>query len=296
MERPKSLKATSTEMVRVQLMESLRNLKDLSPTSVTNIIDTNGRYVLDCIRHQMFGLANLQTLACNQVLCLQLVRYFYKKLSNAAVQRPGGLHIVLVGDGSFTDQIHPVIWLVPLDTISDTVLYSPWNCSIDAKVAYGISTGGIQPKHRAFRRRSPEMEHQERPPNWNCMRAQYQNHIPEIILGPKRTFSDDVRQLGDIANVKELLKKHNRLVILYELNDGLPLYQIIGVIAFLLRFMPPYKATIHLAAGLEYRGPASPNVQMLREQYAYTPEGTMMTLKNRQFKYYHFYQKLRSML
>ncbi|KAL7873940.1 hypothetical protein SRHO_G00049100 [Serrasalmus rhombeus] len=212
----------------------------------------------------------------------------------------GGLHIVLVGDGSISDQIRPTDWFVPLDTITDTILYPPWNCAIDAKVAYGISTGRILPEHRVFRNGKPQ---EPLPERWNSMAGQQTTGVPEIILGPMRNDADWIMKLTALADWMALLKDHRRLVIPYPpggvLADWLPvvpLDRIIAVIAFLLKIIPPYKATVHLAAGLQYRGTTPADVEMWQDLYTHTPNSTVMTTQNMEHcEHPMLYSILRSM-
>ncbi|XP_072534774.1 uncharacterized protein [Salminus brasiliensis] len=292
------------EMKEVTIEEVKMALENLGPYNAC--LNANGEIVLRFIRQlpEIYQiLSKLVHVAKGAVLCVNLIRYFYKQLTQNLDESgielgDGGLHIVLVGDGSISDQVRPANWLVPLDTISDTVLYPPWNCSIDAKVAYGISTGGIQPEHRAF---SQEIEVEHLPDQWNFMRAEQTHPVPEIILGPMTAKADWSTQLMALADSFAVLRRRKRFIIPYPPGgaDWLPkepLDEIIAVIAVLLMVLPPYKATIHLAAGLKYRGPASPDMETLMEQYAYTPDGTMMTTQNLQFtEYPMLYSVLRSM-
>ncbi|KAL7873941.1 hypothetical protein SRHO_G00049110 [Serrasalmus rhombeus] len=295
--------------------ELLEALEKLGPCS--NVIDENGEMVLNCLSSIDLNPGafvirqDFQWMTTEKVLCLNLVRYFYKNLKKSEVSEDvdqpsedvdqpsedvdkpsedvdqrsedGELHIVLVGKGSISDQIHPADWFVPLDTITDTILYPPWNCAIDAKVAYGISTGSILPEHRVFKTRFQG----PLPERWNSMAAQQTTGVPEIILGPMRNDADSITKLSDLAEWKVLLKYRNRLIIKYQpggvFANWLPevaLYKIIGVIAFLLRIFKK-KATIHLAAGLEYNGTTPLNERKLQEQYAYTKSGNVMSTRSR---------------
>ncbi|XP_036434421.1 uncharacterized protein LOC118813286 [Colossoma macropomum] len=226
-----------------------------------------------------------------KVLCLNLVRYFYERLTKSADSQKvdvcsgsGELHIVLVGKGSISDQTRPADCFVPLNTITDTILYPPWNCAIDAKVAYGISTGDILPEHRDFGDWTPQ---RPLPEVWNSMKDRQGKRVPEIILGPLTTDADFILKLTAFLNSVSLWEDRKRLIIMYSpggfLARWLPevtLYQIVGVIAVLLWILRS-KATIHLAAGLQSRGtPPAEMEAMWQELYAYTPNGTVMTTQN----------------
>ncbi|KAI4871456.1 hypothetical protein NFI96_004187 [Prochilodus magdalenae] len=267
-----------------EVHEALRNLGAYS-----KVVDADGWRVLAYLSKHCKEISYWIKVTNGAVECLNLVRYLYKQLDRAVASQKEAdsskdreVHIVLVGDGSITNQVCSSSSFVPLETITDTILYSPWNCAIDPKVTYGISAGCILPHHRAFRNGEPQGP---LPGHWNSMAAQRGTGVPEIILGPLKTDLDGILKVTAIAGA--LLKNPDRVVILYP-SDGvfpvlpkaMPLSQIVAIIAFLFMFTPSCKATIHLAAGLEYRGRTPPDVNMWQNLYAYTPNGTVMTLQN----------------
>ncbi|KAL7887775.1 hypothetical protein AOLI_G00054960 [Acnodon oligacanthus] len=290
-EFPKSLETMKTAEVH----EALKNLG-----SYSNTVDPNGQKLLDYLSNLSDKIFHWIKAANGAIICLNLVRYFHKMLTEAEVSEDVDLHIVLVGDGSISDQVRPADWLVPLNTITDTILYPPWNCAIDANVAYGISTGCMLPEHGVFRNGEPQGPLPER---WNSMAAQQTTGVPEIILGPMRTDADWMMKLTALADWMALLKDRRRLIIPYPpggvLADWLPavpLDRIIAVIAFLLKILPPYKATVHLAAGLQHRGATPPDVEMWQDLYACTPDGTVMSTQDMERREYPMlYSILRSM-
>ncbi|XP_017542484.1 uncharacterized protein LOC108414189 [Pygocentrus nattereri] len=300
---------------REELLEALENLGPYS-----NVIDKNGATVLNCLPSIVLSLGASGTCQAfkwittevGKVLCLNLVRYFCKTLKKSEVSEEFDLgsedgelhgvdrelHIVLVGKGSISDQTHPANRLVPLKNITDTILYPPWNCAIDGNVAYGISAGCILPEHRVFRNGEPQGPLPER---WNSMAAQPGAEVPKITLGPMRNNADWMMNLTALAQWKDLFRDHRRLVIPYPpggvFAKWLPevaLYKIIGVIAFLLWIFKK-KATIHLAAGLEYRGTKPLDERKLQEQYAYTRSGTVMSTENMElYDFSTLYELLRT--
>ncbi|XP_049336880.1 uncharacterized protein LOC125802540 [Astyanax mexicanus] len=264
--------------------------ENLGPYS--NILNASGAklliYLYSCFQKFKWLQETIKTIS-SAIRFLNIIRYFYKNLVQAKHGRvlSGELHIVLVGEGSFNNQVCPAELLIPGDSITDTILYSPWNCSIDANVAYGIATGDLQLQHRHFwNNQAMEQQQPQVPDHWNSIRAQHQEFVPEIILGPITANADLITALADWIN----LYNRNRIIIPYAAGGNLahwlpsvPLYQIIGAIAVLLKIIPPHKATIHLAADLEYGEAAQPNVERLNAQYVYTPAGTVMTTQNMQF-------------
>ncbi|KAG9276815.1 hypothetical protein AMEX_G9166 [Astyanax mexicanus] len=294
-------------------MEQLKGILDgLGPYS--NTINENGAQLMIHIIYQFQKffkwVETAMTTVSTAIIFLNIIRYFYKQIILPILQKPlyveGGLHIVLVGEGSFNDQVRPADWLIPGSCITDTILYSPWNCSIDAKVAYGIAWGDLELCHRHFENYQAPMQQQPQvPDHWNSIRAHPRQPVPEIILGPMKSTADWLTHSLASDDQKRLYCTYTRFIIPYPpggaLADSLPempLYKIIGVIEILLKAIPPHEATIHLAADFKYRGDTQPDVEMLNDQYAYTPAGTVMTTQNVQFnkpKFPMLYGLFRSM-
>ncbi|KAI4897883.1 hypothetical protein NFI96_009247 [Prochilodus magdalenae] len=252
-----------------------KSIEKLGPSN--NTINKDGHIVLDYIKK----LNTFLQITADAAKFLNLVRYIHNQITEN-MRRYEELHIVLLADGFITNDVHSASWLVPPETITDMILYPPWNCAIDANVAYGISTGCILPKHREFRHREPQ---RALPDRWSSMVALQSASVPKIKLGPMKTDADEIMQDAAKDQIMELYHNHKRLVIPYP-PVGLaadfparPLYEFIAVIGLILKTQSR-KATIHLAAGLEYKGHPPPNVQMWQNLYAYTPDGTVMTTKN----------------
>ncbi|KAI4894970.1 hypothetical protein NFI96_028732 [Prochilodus magdalenae] len=94
------------------------------------------------------------------------------------------IHIVFVAHGSITDQFVPAASLVS-ENITDTLLYSPWNCLIHANAAYGIAKGCIGLQQRQFLTcRGFNTNPDPRPvlpQHWNSMRKS-KHDVPQIVL------------------------------------------------------------------------------------------------------------------
>ncbi|KAI3359376.1 hypothetical protein L3Q82_002884 [Scortum barcoo] len=81
---------------------------------------------------------------------VNLFNFLKEELERRLSANSKKIDIIFVAHGGIEETFIPAGALLPLSTIVDVVLYSPWNCFIDAGIAYGISTGNIQPQHRDF--------------------------------------------------------------------------------------------------------------------------------------------------
>lgn len=107
------------------------------------------------------------------------------------------IDIIFVAHGAIRVPMIPASCLLPLSTIKDVLLYSPWNCPINAGVAYGIATGRMQPQHRVFTCRRNGCEYPDRfhqptnlPNCWNSMKAARGWMIPNIYVSTLRVPDD----------------------------------------------------------------------------------------------------------
>ncbi|XP_036415496.1 uncharacterized protein LOC118799636 [Colossoma macropomum] len=189
------------------------------------------------------------------------------------------LHIVFVAHGAIVDQFVPAASLVPANII-DTVLYSPWNCLIDACAAYGIAQGCIRLHQTRFLNWltratvSPNIW----PRHWNFM-SRPTPDIPQILLAPvghKEPVWNEFQEIGGS------LQSGDRIIIPYLVPENLkinfPVLHIQTVIYALsiVLMITERRATVHLAACLGRNG----TPQMVKEwerQYAYTNDDTIMT-------------------
>ncbi len=199
------------------------------------------------------------------------------------------INIIFVAHGGIEEFFIPASALLPLSTIKDVVLYSPWNCAIDAGVAYGIATGNIQPPHRFFfctsgeDCRIPDTFH--RPTNlpncWNSMKAAGGYMIPNITVSPVGSEEGVWKQFEFLEGMYGQPGK-NRIVIPFLLPGEtgswlrVPFFVVTLALSLVLWFSP-YKATVHLAACLckTYTG-STCYEQYLQEQYSCTIDNTGM--------------------
>ncbi|XP_048044485.1 uncharacterized protein LOC125267167 [Megalobrama amblycephala] len=200
--------------------------------------------------------------------------------------RPDGRHIdiVFVAHGSIVDQFMPAGFLVPTPTIRDTILYSPWNCSIDSSAAFGIAQGNIQVTNREFYNTSNRLycEPDPLPDHWNCMRESLHN-TPGILLSPV-TPEDEAWAFFHQFWMDRSMEIEDRIIIPYLVPQNMvnafrqiPLYMFIFVISFVL-MLSGKTATVHLAACLNRREESTLMPDEWRTQYAFTSDGTVMTV------------------
>lgn len=199
--------------------------------------------------------------------------------------------IIFVAHGSIRDSMIPASCLLPLPTITDLVLYSPWNCGTTGAVTYGIATGKMRPEHRVFYRNLPIPfvshsvilfdEHQ--PPNlpnyWNSLKKAGGQKIPNIIVSPLQ--EDD----GTWKKFKYLSTKHgppgrNRIVIpfiLPEESESVP-FSVVALALSLVLLSSRFKATVHLDTCLSDASTGQKSDgKNLQEQYYCTEDNTVMT-------------------
>ncbi|KAM3623719.1 uncharacterized protein V6R79_014932 [Siganus canaliculatus] len=185
------------------------------------------------------------------------------------------IHITFVAHGAIQKTSILANCLLPLPSIKDVLLYSPWNCLLTADAAYGIATGRIQPEHRIFDPLHHTPGHL--PPYWNSMRSSTGQMIPVINVSSITP--------GDPAWNEFLIFQSNfgepshRVVLPFclPLKVEVPFFIVTLALSLVLLFSQT-RATVHLAACL---GKASSrtclNVWQLMAQYAYTEDRTVMT-------------------
>lgn len=188
----------------------------------------------------------------------------------------------------------PASCLMPLSSITDVVLYSPWNCYITADAAYGIATGLIRLKDRIFVCADEEccrpFQKNHRPDvlpvRWNSMQREHRV-IPNIKVSPMNPPED-----GAYMRFKFLEETHGApgpdyVTVLYlpPGPDDVPFY-IITLVLSLVLFFCDYEASLHLAACLGDTCTSTCymyNKHYLQLQYAYTIDNTGMTISSDKF-------------
>ncbi len=213
----------------------------------------------------------------------KLVDMFDKVKKKIDRDREENINIIFVAHGGIEEPMIPASTLLPLSTIKDVVLYSPWNCAINAHVAYGVATGEIQPQHRSFicspktGSQIPDILHQPTnlPNYWNSMKTAGGQKIPNIIVSP----------LGSEDGAWESFRKleivfgrpgRNRIVIPFILPGEVEVpFFVITLALSLVLFFSGFRATVHLAACLSKRERTLCEDD-LEKQYACTIDNTVM--------------------
>lgn len=190
--------------------------------------------------------------------------------------------ITLFAHGAITYQMIPACRLLPLNSITDIVLYSPWNCNITSDVTYGVATGKMKPQHRVFYCGTkkhfkfsaealnmktslkqpetreccqlPDEKHQpmDLPDQWNSLKRAGAQMIPNIFIG-FMTPHDGVWKTYRCLSETYGAPGRNRIVIPFifpaERKRCVPLTVVMLALSLVL-LSTRFKATVHLAACL----------------------------------------------
>ncbi|XP_048044490.1 uncharacterized protein LOC125267169 isoform X2 [Megalobrama amblycephala] len=277
----------------IQKLFQMKNLiKDLGEYSLS--LTENGQNIMayimgTCTDNEVVSWLRELT---HQIEFVNLLRFYLERLSCILpdLSTPDGDHIdiVFVAHGRIVDQFMPAGGLVPTPNIIDTILYSPWNCSIDSRAAFGIAQGFIQVTDREFYNTSNMLYCEPNPlPNrWNSMQRSLHN-IPGILLSP--LTPEEEAWTFFLLNNGGLFTK-DCVVIPYVVPQNMvnafgaiPLYILIFLSSFILMLYGK-TATVHLAACLGRAG-SPPRPVEWRRQYAYTSDETHMTMSMDDFRH-----------
>lgn len=192
--------------------------------------------------------------------------------------------IVLLAHGAIKDFLLPASRLLPLSSVNDVVLYSPWNCITRIETVYGVATGLIRPQHRIFttRKGGRVRDGQVKVPNhWNSMKAAGDQLIPNVVLsshgvdGLWNSFENLTHKYGG--------PPRNRIIIPFIPPPGsdswnqIPLFVVTLALALAL-LSSRFYATIHLATCLGDQSTGRPfDKDYLTNQYACTEDNIVMT-------------------
>ncbi|XP_035770358.1 uncharacterized protein LOC118455446 [Neolamprologus brichardi] len=190
--------------------------------------------------------------------------------------------IIFVAHGAIRDSMIPASCLLPLPTITDLVLYSPWNCATTGDVTYGIATGKMRPEHRVFYRNLP-ITCINQPPNlpnyWNSLKKARGQRIPNIIVSPLQE-DDGVWERFKSLSTKYGPPGRNRIIIPFILpgeRESVP-FSVVALALSLVLLSSRFKATVHFNACLSDKSTGQKSDRKyLQEQYYCTEDKTGMT-------------------
>ncbi|MEQ2293922.1 hypothetical protein AMECASPLE_038422 [Ameca splendens] len=194
--------------------------------------------------------------------------------------------ITFVAHGAIGDFMIPASCLLPLASIRDVVLYSPWNC-VTCGLAYGIASGRLKPEHRIFYCSKkvgctvPDQMHRPKnlPDHWNSMKKSGDQMIPNITVSPLRP-DDGVWKSFESLREKYGPPGRNRIVIPFILPGKEPQsvsFSVVTLALSLVLLQSRFKATVHLDACLRDRSVGQKlDREYLEKQYSWAPDETGM--------------------
>ncbi|XP_044037139.1 uncharacterized protein LOC122868839 [Siniperca chuatsi] len=201
------------------------------------------------------------------------------------------VHITILAHGAIRDSMIPASCLLPLPTITDVILYSPWNCTIHADAVYGVATGLMKPQHRVFNCNTkdgcqiPDEKHRptKLPDYWNSMKRAGDRMIPNITLSPLTPPEDGFWKRFEFLTKKYGQVERNRIIIPFILPaESEPLksvpFSVVSLALSLVLLSSRFQATVHLAACLGDQSAGQKfDKEYLKTQYACTVDNTTMT-------------------
>lgn len=198
------------------------------------------------------------------------------------------IDLIFVAHGEINNFVIPARFLLPLPSIADVILYSPWNCLLAANAAYGIATGLIKPRHRMFICANPEYCPCNNfhpapfplPDHWNSMRVSGSQNVPVIMVSPVGKTGDPAFTAFMALETMFGQPGADRYVIPYLAPwiGAVPFFVVTLALSLVLLFSN-YEATVHLAACLgKSSARTSLDVGYLMQQYCYTVDHTTMAV------------------
>ncbi|XP_023142336.2 uncharacterized protein LOC111579320 [Amphiprion ocellaris] len=290
----------SSEQMRKELNRSRELLQKLS--DLKNIIENPARNYDQMKSLKRLAIERCRDEATRQWLSENLESESFSKLvdmffflqkqidKEEKKNHRNSVDIIFLAHGCIEDQMIPASCLLPLDSLHDVVLYSPWNCLLNADAAYDIATGIMEPQDRDFCCCSkyckvPSNMHRptKLPNEWNSMREARGEKIPNIMLSPLDPPNDGAWTSFEKLEDEYGKPGRNRILIPF-IIPGTTKYRIpfsvVSLALSLVLIFSRFQATLHLTACL---GKAWQRMTLdedaLKEQYAYTMDNTGMTSK-----------------
>ncbi|XP_025760415.1 uncharacterized protein LOC106096515 isoform X1 [Oreochromis niloticus] len=207
------------------------------------------------------------------------------------------VHISFVAHSSIRDFMIPASCYLPLPTIIDVLLYSPWNC-VSSGLAYSVATGKLRPQHRVFYCRKekgctiPDDKHRpvNLPDHWNSLKKAGAQMVPNITVSPLSPDDDDD---GVWKDFESLSAEHgppgrNRIVIPFILPgreyESIP-FSVVTLALSLVLLSSRFKATLHFSGCLGDQSTGQKfDRKYLQEQYACTIDKSGMKCSPEAFR------------
>lgn len=246
-------------------------------------------------------------LQMNPVAFTNLIHFFVMEMTQhqeRLKEKSGGhINIVIVAHGEIRNELIPASLMMPTTMITDTVLYSPWNCLIDCFAACAIAEGWNNPEGREFynceQNQQVQFEPNPLPPHWNNMRTGTGTFfpVPLILLTPVYPEEPVWKKFQEL---KGHMDRDDRVIIPYIVPEyyvkaygKMPFFMFLIALSYLLMIINK-TATVHLAACLGHTE-SERNSELWRAQYAYTNDKTVMTNFNRQIRNLKLFRALKAM-
>lgn len=303
-QRKKHLEALSATLISLQsLRNKERSSDERKPLIKTALENCKDQTVLKWLRE------NAESDAFSNLV--EMFHFLKRQIDEEEKKNHDDtVDITLFAHGSIRDQMLPACCLLPLDSIHDVVLYSPWNCNITPDVTYGIATGKMKPWHRVFycgtkkhlkfpgeKHRALDLKHSlkkleardccpipdekhrptDLPDQWNSLKQAGGRMIPYISIG-FLTPDDGVWKSYKSLSETYGAPGRNRIVIPFifptERRCSVPLSVVMLALSLVL-LSSRFKATVHLAACLGHIS-GGQKMDSLKDQYSCTADNTGM--------------------
>lgn len=216
----------------------------------------------------------------------EIFNFFEKKIKEEEKKsHDNRVDIIFVAHGAIRDVMIPACCLLPLPSIMDVVLYSPWNCTTSADLSYALATGRLRPSHRVFTSKKKSNCQNPVPHNlpnkWNSMKEAGDQMIPNITVSPLLP-GDGVWKRYKCLQEKHGSPGRNRIVIPFMFPEVIVKtvpFSVVSLALSLVLLSSRFTATVHLDTCLTDQSKVKKfDPEYLRSQYAYTPDDTHMTV------------------
>ncbi|XP_024859265.1 uncharacterized protein LOC112450133 [Kryptolebias marmoratus] len=283
------LKAALMEMRYLALVAAL--LESLDPPEITESSDERRKLLKlateNCSNQTVLTWLREKSESSTFIGLVKMFDFLKERISEEEKKNHDDtVDITFVAHGSMADFMIPASCLLPLSSIRDVVLYSPWNCaSGGSEITYGIATGRIKPQHRVFyctKKGSCELPDEKHrpsklPDHWNSMKKAGDQKVPNITVSPLQPED------GVWKSYESLTKKYgppgrNRIIIPFTVPSEEVQsisFSVVTLALSLVLLQSRFKATVHLDACLTHKSDGQTlDRKYLEQQYAYAANNT----------------------